>query len=313
MRRHERGYSLAEMMIGVLAFSMILGSIVFMITRWQQTTSITRTQRSLAVEARDAMRMIMKDVREASYIYHWTDLNLSIRSPAIPGAQPHHVKTGYGDGRLIPAVAPAAFAAGAAAAVGDPSGAFGLGEENLAARLSGTATASSHVLALASLAEGGLTRPTYIVYFTAPEPGSDDYVHHVYRFQFRPDADAPADTWHPMNETFTEQAPSTRSLTITANAGGNGVLKEVTGDENDVPGKWQLRRLFSTLDLDPNWRYKRGLFFIRQLHPWADETPISPMLVEVTVVPAKRYGSRIVSFPLFGRGYARNVAMPSAK
>ncbi|MNY80878.1 hypothetical protein D3C86_2221310 [compost metagenome] len=59
--------------------------------------------------------------------------------------------------------------------------------------------------------------------------------------------------------------------------------------------------------------YVRGLFTVRQLHPWSNETPISPLLVEATVIPSQRYGGRIASFALFDRAYARNVALPSAE
>ena len=62
MRKAERGYTLAEMMVGLFAFSLILSSIVFLITRWQQTTSLTRIQRVLSTEAREAMRQIMEDL-----------------------------------------------------------------------------------------------------------------------------------------------------------------------------------------------------------------------------------------------------------
>ena len=305
MRRAQRGYSLAEMLIGLFAFSMILGSIIFLITRWQQTTSMTRVQRSMATEARQAMQLIMKDIREASYIYHWAELNVSIASPEIPGASafdPHVVTTGYTrngvdetNGRWIPAVTVNTFSAGSLAAVGNRAGEFGLGEDDLNRRLDGRAAERGSTLALVSLSEGGLTRPTYIVYFAARDPDSDDEVNNVYRFEFQPDGDAPADTWYPMNSTFATQAPTvaaaTRSLSITANPGGGGVLEQVSGPMGDVPGTWQLRKLFSTVNRapagpnDPTRQFARGLFYIRQLHPWSNETPISPLLVEVTVVP----------------------------
>lgn len=335
MRRLERGYSLAEMMIGLFAFSMILGSIVFLITRWQHTTSLTRLQRSLAMEARQAMQLIMNDIREASYIYHWTELDVSIATPEIPGSSafdPYNVVTGYTrngvnevNGTWIPAVTSAAFAPGAIAAVGNRAGEFGLGEDDLTARLDGKAEERGTTLALVSLSEGGLMRPTYIVYFAARDPDSDDEVNYVYRFSFQPSVDAPADTWHPMNATFAEQAATvtdaTRSLTITANPGNVGVLRKVTGDMGDVPGTWQLRKLFKTINrapnpnnpTDPRRQFARGMFYIRQLHPWSSETPISPQLVEVTLIPSQRYGNRIVNFALFDRAYARNVALPSSE
>ncbi len=314
-------------MVGLFAFSMILGSIIFLLTRWQETTSLTRIQRSLATDAREAIQLIMKDVREASYIYHWGNLDVTIATDEIPGSSafdPYQVKTGYlqgggsnPDGTWMPAVTVTDFAAGAKASVGNLVGAFGLGEDELDKRLDGNSEESNHTLALVSLSAGGMGRPTYIVYFAAPVPDSDDQVHSIYRFQFQPTAEEPADTWYPMDRTFAAQAPATRSLQITANPGGAGVITKVTGTMADVAGTWRLQKLFDTVNGnsdDPSVpSYVRGLFTVRQLHPWSNETPISPLLVEATIVPSQRYGGRIASFALFDRAYARNVALPSAE
>lgn len=319
--RAERGYSLAEMMIALFAFSLILSSIIFLLTRWQQTTSMTRIQRTLAVEARDAMRQIMADVREASYIYHWAEIDVSIATDAIPGYSafdPFEIETGYKStaGKpAIPAVTTFQFAPGAnLGLISNKGGEFGLGEDDLPQRLEGRAEKAWSTLALASLAEGGMARPKYVIYFAAPEPGAIDDLHHVYRFQFKPNDDAPPDTWYPMDKTFAEQV-ATASLIITAESDGGGELRKVMGDKGAVRGRWQLQKLYSTVNSDkpPSRQYVRGLFHVRQLHPWSDETPISPQLVEAVVIPAQRYGNRIASFALFDRAYARNVAMPSAK
>lgn len=320
MRRRQAGYSLAEMMIGLFAFSLILGSVVFLISRWQQTTAVTRMQRTLSMEAREAMRQIMDDVREASYIYHWTELDVVIASDEIPGYSafdPYQVETGVvstGGKPAIPAIAARGIATGTVDLDIVPSmvGQFGWGESDLPRRLSGTAVASCSTLALASLSDGGLERPKYVVYFAVPENGNPDRIYQVYRFQFQPSVDAEADTWYPMNQTFTEQE-ATRSLTIRANPGGAGTIARVTGPGGTVNGTWQLRRMYASIDRAPNNRYVSGLFYIQQLHPWSNETPISPLMVEAAVIPAKRYGNRIATFALFDRGYARNVAMPSAR
>ncbi|GEM_PF-5379336 len=324
MRRSERGYSLAEMMIGLFAFSLILSSIIFLLTRWQQTTAITRVQRSLALDAREALRQISADVREASYIYHWAELDVKIHSNAIPGhsaADPYEVKTGVkaSNGKwAIPAVTTRVFAGANLKTVPSIMGQFGLGEPSLTGRLTGTATESWNTLALASISDGGLARPTYVIYFAYALPASDDDVNNVYRFQFQPAVNAPADTWYPMSETFAAQ-PASRSLIIKANANGTGTITRVTGGGGTVNGNWQLKKLFSTINhapanaQDPRRQFANGLFYIRQLHPWSDETPISPFLVEAAVIPSERFGGRIASFPLFGRAYARNVAMPSAE
>lgn len=319
--RAQRGYSLAEMMIALFAFSLILSSIIFLLTRWQHTTSMTRIQRTLALEARDAMRQIMADVREASYIYHWAEIDVSIATDAIPGHSafdPYEIVTGYrstAGNPAIPAVTTFQFAADAnLGLVSEKAGEFGLGEDDLPQRLEGRAEKAWSTLALASLAEGGMTRPKYVIYFAAPEPDAPDDLHHVFRFQFKPNDDAEPDTWYPMDKTFAEQA-ATASLVITAEANGTGTIQKATGDRGLIQGRWQLQKLYSTVNSDrpPSNRYVRGLFHIRQLHPWSDETPISPQLVEAVVIPAQRYGNRIASFVLFDRAYARNVAMPSAK
>ncbi|MNK50536.1 hypothetical protein D3C87_694140 [compost metagenome] len=313
MSRKERGYSLAEMMIGLFAFSLILSSIMFLITRWQQTTSVTRLQRTLANEARDAMRVITNDVQEASYIYHWTRLNITIRSNVIQG---HSAAAPYLLDMVIPAVTSKVFAPGAdLGGINSTKGSDGLGEVDLQKRLSGTSTEAWSTLALASLSEGGLTRPRYVVYFAVKEEDSLDETMHVYRFQFVPNddplVDTRADTWHPMDKEFSDQKAELvkRYLTIDTAADGTGTIERA--DTTLVKGRWQVRRVFSTVNKEP--KYADGLFRLVQFHPWSDSTPISPLVVEAVVVPAKRYGGRIVGFPLFGRAYARNVAMPSAK
>jgi hypothetical protein len=216
----------------------------------------------------------------------------------------------------MPAVTALDFAAGAKPSVGNLSGAFGLGEDELVKRLEGQAEESNHTLALVSLSAGGLARPMYVVYFAAPVPDSDDQVHNIYRFQFQPTVDAPADTWYPMDRTFAAQ-PATGSLQITANPGNVGTITKVTAPLGNLAGTWKLQKLFSTVNGnvdDPSVpSYVRGLFYVRQLHPWSDETPISPLLVEAAVVPSQRYGGRIASFALFDRAYVRNVALPSAE
>ncbi len=317
MRRHERGYSLSEMMVGVFAFSLILGSIVFLLTRWQQTTSVTRIQRSLSMQAQQALTHIMNDVQEASYIYHWTKLDVRIYTDAIPG---YSVVRPYPLTQEIPAVTSKVFAAAAETAIKDSAvksvaGIDGLGERNLDKRLKGAPDEAWSTLALASLTEGGLTRPTYVIFFAVEEEDTPDELHHVYRFQFLPNddpaIDTSADTWHVMNEEFPAQKDKldTRALTIVAGPDGTGTIQKA--DKSLVNGKWQIRKLFSTVNKEP--KFANGLFRIVQHHPWSDLTPISPLLVEAVVVPSQRYGGRIVSFPLFGRAYARNVAMPSAK
>ena len=314
MRRAERGYSLAEMMIGLFAFSLILGSILFLITRWQQTTSVTRIQRSLASEAREAMRLITNDVQEASYIYHWTAVSLTMEAGVIPGLGAHTFT------EVIPAVAAKVFPPGTElGTINSTRGQEGLGEPDLKKRLNGAVTKESGkawtTLALASLSEGGLTRPKYVIYFALEEDESKDKVTNVYRFQFvpddDPDEDTRADTWHPMGKEFGEQKDELNKRFLKINAAANGGGTIVRSDADTVSGRWQIRRAFTTVNNEP--MYANGLFRLVQFHPWSDSTPISPLVVESVVVPAKRWGGRVVSFPLFGRAYARNVAMPSAK
>jgi hypothetical protein len=304
------------MMVGVFAFSLILGSIVFLLTRWQQTTSVTRIQRSLSMQAQQALTEIMNDVQEASYIYHWTKLDVRIYADGIPG---YSVVRPYPLVQEIPAVTSTVFAAAARTAIEASAvktiAADGLGEVDLDKRLKGVADRPLSTLALASLTEGGLTRPTYVIYFAVEEEDTPDELHHVYRFQFLPNddpaIDTSADTWHVMNQEYPAQKDSldTRFLTIVAAPGGNGTIQKA--DKSLVNGKWQLKKLFTTVNKEP--RFVNGLFRLVQYHPWSDLTPISPLVVEAVVVPSQRFGGRIVSFPLFGRAYARNVAMPSAK
>lgn len=327
----QRGYSIAEMMVGLFAFSLVLSSIVFLMTRWQQTTSLTRLQSNLAQEAREAIRQIMADVREASYIYHWAEIDVTVASSDIPGHSafdPYTITTGYtstGGKPAIPAITTQTFNAGVdLKTIPSLVGQFGLGEASASLRLRGRAVERCSTLALVSLSDGGLARPKYVIYFAAPlPPGNDnrDEIHTIYRLQFQPRSNplvnTQADTWYPMNLTFNAQ-PATRSLIIRANAGGTGTIRRVTGGQELVQGDWRIRKLFSTVnrapvnDQDPSRQFVRGLFYIRQLHPWSAETPISPVIVEAAVIPAQRYGGRITSFPLFDRAYARNVAMPSA-
>lgn len=314
MRRSERGYSLAEMLVGLFAFSLILSSIIFLITRWQQTTSVTRIQRSLANEARDAMRQITNDVQEASYIYHWTRVNLTVHSKDIPG---YSEVNAFTLNQEIPAVTAKVFPPGVdLGVINSQKGGDGLGEADVQKRLDGAGTAEPlTTLALASLSEGGLTRPKYVVYFAVEEDDSQDETMNIFRFQFIPNddpaVDTRADTWHPMNKEFKDQKDDLqrRYLKITAAPGGAGTIERA--DTSLIPGKWEIRQIFSTVNKKP--KYADGLFRLVQFHPWSDSTPISPLVVETVVVPAKRYGGRIVSFPLFSRAYARNVAMPSAK
>lgn len=331
MSRSQRGHSLAELLIGLFAFSMILTSITFMLNRWQQTTTVTRAQRELAVTANAALQQIMRDVREASYIYHWMELDVRIASPEIPRTNmgaPYQVLTGYGpggadpNGTRIPAISHRTQGAGLGAIPTTEGGdGGGLGEPDVNLRMRGDPGEANKTLALVSLSADGLARPRYIIYFAAAEPPSAanrDDTHHIFRFAFWPTADAPADNWYPMNKTFGAQA-ATGSLVIRANAGaGNpGTIARAGG--GTVNGTWRLSKLYTTVnrppvDLrDPSREFADSLFFIRQLHPWSDETPISPLLVEATVVPAKRYGGKIYSFPINGRAYARNVAMPSTE
>jgi len=302
------------MMIGLFAFSLILGSILFLITRWQQTTSVTRIQRSLASEAREAMRLITNDVQEASYIYHWTAINLTVQTNVIPG------HSTYTFTEVIPAVSAKVFPdTSVLGTINSTRGQEGLGEPDLLKRLNGTVTNESgkawSTLALASLSEGGLTRPKYVIYFAVEENESKDKVTNFFRFQFVPNddpaEDSRADTWHPMDTEFGEQKDdlNKRFLKINAAANGEGTIER--SDADLVSGRWQIRRVFTTINEEP--KYANGAFRLVQLHPWSDATPISPLVVEAVVVPAKRWGGRIVSFPLFGRAYARNVAMPSAK
>lgn len=330
MSASQRGHSLSELMIGLFAFTMILASIMLMLNRWQQTTSVTRTQRELAVTANAAMQQIMSDVREASYIYHWAELDVRITTAEIPRTSmgtPYQVVTGYGPGgpnptgTRIPAISHRSQDSAVLGAISSTAGGSGggLGEPDLARRLAGDPGEVCKTLALVSLSAEGLNRPRYVVYFAAEEPASAsnrDDIHHVFRLIFWPTVDAPADNWYPMNRTFAQQA-ATGSLIIRANAGNTGTIQRATGAT--AAGRWQLKKLFTTVNRPPadardsSREFADSLFFIRQLHPWSDETPISPLLVEATVVPAVRYGGKIFSFPMHGRAFARNVAMPSTE
>ncbi len=346
MKTRARGFTLVEIMIGTVIFTIILSTAFMLIIRWNRITSRNEAMTEAMESGREAMDFIEKDLHDAYYIYTYATTTVTgvyVSEPGLPNAD-----LGAGLDALPPigGVAPPfggffnpAVTLDSGANVKTPAGypaAWTTGNNGLG----GLKTDVLTVIATS------MTTPIYVCYFRFPGPSD-----------------------FPAGDTSGIMAPAYRPLwdhlirlesTCTAQPGGTQGAWYAANIEWDDPSlKYPAGATSSVTFKGSDWSPSSGgscegvdddmegaevrvlcpvgndaaggtaLFDIETPHPYSDSVPTSPYLVNVTLLSGdpnnnlletgsaaagvanrRAYGTNALVFPLTLSVFATNVTIP---
>lgn len=293
-----RGFSLIELTIGSLIFSVVMGAAFFMLNRWNVISARGEAVSKGLTDGRMALNRISEDIRHAYYIYHFAKVKID-KNITLAGVKLEQIKKGD----LLLDYPIISFAAV------NPPGIAGSSK----AGMGGFSTDSITVLTRA------VPRPLYICYFRVPGPANrNEPTAHENTYKplwyklIRLEMDCSFEptvaqgNWHRMDKTYDTMTLASASQLAFSNA----EVSYPTGTCSKA-----VSQIIATA-ANPDG----AIFDIQNPHPYSVEAPVSPYYVGVRIVggdPLNNYmrtsNGGISAATLSTEAYAQNVTMPGQR